>query len=94
MNRKELSQLYYLKREIANDEQRLIELESAATSVTSRLGGMPGGGRRSDKTAIAAEIADLKAILSMSLLKNICQTAPAVLSPSVLRVAEKRQSSL
>ena len=64
MNRKELSQLYYLKREIANDEQRLIELESAATSITSKLNGFPGGGRRSDKTAIAAEIADLKAILN------------------------------
>lgn len=64
MNRKELSQLYYLKREIANDEQRLIELESAATSITSKLSGFPGGGRRSDKTAIAAEIADLKAILN------------------------------
>lgn len=63
MTRKELSQLYYLQKEIRSDEQRLIDLETAATSITANLSGMPGGGRRSDKTAIAAEIADLKAII-------------------------------
>lgn len=61
--RKELSQLYYLKREIRNDEQRLLELEAAATSITQNISGMPGSGRKSDKTAIAAEIADLKRII-------------------------------
>lgn len=63
MTRKELSQLYYLQKEIRSDEQRLVDLETAATSITANLSGMPGGGRRSDKTAIAAEIADLKAII-------------------------------
>lgn len=63
MTRKELSQLYYLQREIAGDEQRLVDLEAAATSITANVSGMPSGGRRSDKTAIAAEIADLKAII-------------------------------
>ena len=61
--RKELSQLYYLKREIRNDEQRLMELEAAATSITQNISGMPGSGRKSDKTAIGAEIADLKRII-------------------------------
>lgn len=64
MTRKELSQLYYLKREIANDEQRLAELESAATATTSKASGLPGSGKRSDKTAIAAEIADLRSIIN------------------------------
>ena len=64
MTKKDLSQLYYLQREIANDEQRLLELESAATSTTSNMNGMPGGGKISDKTAIAAEIADLRAIIA------------------------------
>lgn len=64
MTRKELSQLYYLKREIVNDEQRLIELESAATATTSKASGLPGSGKRSDKTAIAAEIADLRSIIN------------------------------
>lgn len=63
MTRKELSQLYYLQKEIRSDEQRLIDLEAAATNITANLGGMPSGGRLSDKTAIAAEIADLKTIV-------------------------------
>lgn len=61
--KKDLSQLYYLKREIRNDEQRLIDLETAATRITQSITGMPGSGRTSDKTAIAAEIADLKNII-------------------------------
>ena len=63
MTRKELSQLYYLQKEIRSDEQRLIDLETAATGITANLSGMPSGGRLSDKTAIAAEIADLKGII-------------------------------
>lgn len=62
MTKKELSQLYYLQREIANDEQRLESLEAAATSTTSKAGGASSG-RISDKTAMAVEIADLKAII-------------------------------
>lgn len=31
MTKKELKELYYLQREIRNDEQRLMELEAAAT---------------------------------------------------------------
>ena len=64
MTRKELSQLYYIKREILSDEQRLIELESAAMAITSKMSGFSGGGRISDKTAIAVEIADLKTIIN------------------------------
>lgn len=68
--KKDLSQLYYLKREIRNDEQRLIELESAATSITQTISDMPGSGRKSDKTAIGAEIADLKSIIRAK--KEMC----------------------
>ncbi len=68
--RKELSQLYYLKREIRNDEQRLMELEAAATSITQNISGMPGSGRKSDKTAIAVEIADLENIIRCK--KEMC----------------------
>ena len=63
ITRKDLSQLYYLKREIRSDEARLAHLEDAATSITQNLSGMPGSGRKSDKTAIGAEIADLKIII-------------------------------
>ena len=41
----------------------MAELESAATAITQQYSDMPGGGKRSDKTAIAAEIADLKSII-------------------------------
>ena len=40
-----------------------MELEAAATGITQNISGMPGGGRKSDKTAIAVEIADLKNII-------------------------------
>lgn len=70
MTKKDLSQLYYLQREILNDEQRLAELEAAATSTTGNLSGMPGGGKISDKTAIAAEIADIRSIIRSK--KDMC----------------------
>lgn len=38
-------------------------MEAAATKITSSMSGMPGSGKRSDKTAIAAEIADLQIII-------------------------------
>ena len=40
-----------------------MELEAAATSITQNISGMPGSGRKSDKTALGAEIADLKKII-------------------------------
>lgn len=64
MTRKELSQLYYLRREIASDRERLAKLEAAATAVSPSSSGMPGGkGKVSDKTALATEIADLRALI-------------------------------
>ena len=60
MNNRELSQLFYLNREIAEDKQRLIELEAAATSAGAKITGLPHSTDIADKTALAAEIADLK----------------------------------
>ena len=70
MTKKELSQLYYLQREIASDEARIAVLEAAATGTTAKISGMPGGGKISDKTAIAAEIADLRSIIESK--RNMC----------------------
>ena len=70
MTRKELSQLYYLKREIRDDEQRLARLKDASTRITQNMTGMPGSGRKSDKTAIGAEIADLEKIIESK--KQMC----------------------
>lgn len=63
MTIKELSQLYYLNQEIQQEQQKLAELRAAATSTTARISGLPGVGSISDKTAIAAMIADAEAVI-------------------------------
>ena len=63
MTKAELSQLYYLNREIETEQRRIAELETKATNISAKVSGMPGGSGISDKTAIAAEIADCKAIV-------------------------------
>lgn len=62
MTRKELSQVYYLNREIEQDMQRLHELEAAATNTNSKITGMPHACGISDKTSIAIEIAYLRGV--------------------------------
>ena len=64
MTRRELSQLYYLRREINSDRERLAKLEAAATSTSPSSSGMPGGkGNVTDRTSIAVEIAELKSLI-------------------------------
>lgn len=68
MTKRELSQLYWLKKEIARDEAKLAELEAAASSTGAPLTGMPGGGGVSDRVgAYAAEIADLQGIIDANI---------------------------
>lgn len=70
MTKKELSQLYYLNREIEEQQRRLVELEDLATSCTVQITGMPRAQGISDKIAkYATEIADLKALLDLNLKK-------------------------
>jgi len=64
MTLQELSQLYYLKREIAMDSERMAELESKALPGAQTLSGMPhplGVGDKLAKNAV--EIADLRAVI-------------------------------
>lgn len=64
MTIKELSQLYYLNREIEMDKKHLQELEVLAVSISPNLTGMPRSPGVSDKVGrYAAEIADLKGII-------------------------------
>lgn len=63
MTRKELSQLYWLKKEIERESRRVEELEALATGCTAGASGMPGSGGLSDKTALAAQIADCKTLI-------------------------------
>ena len=70
MTKKELSQLYYLNREIEEQTRRLSELEEIATSCAVTITGMPHAPGITDKVAnYATEIADLRAILDLNLKK-------------------------
>lgn len=66
MTIKELSQLYYLNREIEMDKNRLANLESIVTSASSpELSGMPRAPGANDKVSrYVAEILDLQAIIA------------------------------
>lgn len=66
MTKKELSQLYYLEREIYIDKQRLLKIKDKAYSLSgSNLSGMPGNNslNRGNIERYAADIADLEAII-------------------------------
>ena len=66
MTLKELSQLYYLNREIEMDKRRLQELEVKALPGSQVLTGMPHTPGVKDKVGeYAAEIADLRGIIDL-----------------------------
>lgn len=67
MTKKELSKLYCLNREIEQEQRRLAQLKEAATDTAVKISGLPAVGCMSDKTAIAAEIADSQAIIEAKL---------------------------
>lgn len=70
MTKKELSQLYYLKKEIKEQQRRLSELEAAATDCSVKITGLPSGKGISDKIGnYTAQIADLKALIDLNLKK-------------------------
>ena len=67
MTLKELSQLYYLNREIERDKKRLEELRLKSCSLSgSSITGVPGGGSfdGSNIDRYISEIVDLEAIIS------------------------------
>ncbi|MFV0518833.1 MAG: hypothetical protein ACK5LY_01040, partial [Lachnospirales bacterium] len=70
VTKKELSQLYWLNKEIVIQKQRLDELECLATSCTSNITGMPKGMSGADKSSdYIAEIVDLKALIELNIKK-------------------------
>ena len=72
MTLKELSQLYYLNREIEMDKRRLQELEVKALPGSQVLTGMPHTPGVKDKVGeYAAEIADLRGIIEAKLQQCI-----------------------
>lgn len=78
MTLKELSQLYYLTREIESDQKRLDELSRAACAPsTPNLSGMPRAphGNDSKVERMAAEIVDLRAIIAARQIQCIHERA-------------------
>lgn len=73
MTKSELSQLYYLNREIEREKRRLVELKAAAISVAAKITGLPHVGGISDKTAIAAEIADCEAVIDAKIKLSVVE---------------------
>lgn len=68
--KRELSQLYFLNREIERDKLKLQELRSAAEGTTTTLTGMPRGSLTSDKVSkYAVEIAELEELISLNMQK-------------------------
>lgn len=63
MTIKELSQLYWLKQEIAVDERRLREIRAKADNVSPSGGGGSGGSKTSKIEIYVADIIDLQAII-------------------------------
>lgn len=66
---KELSQLYYLNKEIKLQKQKLAELETAAESCTAKVTGIPRGPSGDRVSRYAAEIADLKSLIELNIQK-------------------------
>lgn len=78
MTLKELSQLYYLTREIEADQRRLEELERlAGAPSSSNLSGMPRAPHGADSKIerMAAEIVDLQAIIAARQIQCIHERA-------------------
>ena len=76
MTIKELSQLYWLNKEIDRDNERLRALELAAQPAAQVLTGMPRGNATSDRVGrYAAEIADLRGIISAKITQCIYERA-------------------
>ena len=64
MTVKELSQLYYLNREIEREQLRIRELKDAATNTAAKpITTSPGAGGISDNTAIIAQVVDCEVII-------------------------------
>ena len=71
MTARELKNLYYLKKEIKEQQRRLAELEVAATNCSNKITGLPSGKGISDKVGkYATKIADLKTLLELNLEKS------------------------
>ena len=73
MTVKELSQLYYLNREIEKEKNHLRELEAAATDGTTKITGMPHAAGLADKAALWSAIADARAVIEAKISLSVVE---------------------
>jgi hypothetical protein len=70
LTKRELSQLYYLKKEIANQQKRIEELEALAQKCTSQITGLPHVVGVSDRVGkYTSELSDLRNLLDLNIKK-------------------------
>lgn len=67
LTKKELSQLYYLRREIAQEQNRLKELEKATKEGHGNITGLPVTQGMDAPAELVAQIADSRAVISAKL---------------------------
>lgn len=76
MTLKELSQLYYLNREIEMDKRRLEELEAKLLPGSPVLSEMPRGAAMTDKTSLyISDIVELQGMIAVKQKRCICEQA-------------------
>jgi hypothetical protein len=74
LTKQELSQLFYLNREIAEEKRKLAELETSATNTTTKITGMPhvnSASRKSENMAIL--IAEQRDLISLKVKQSIIE---------------------
>lgn len=73
MTRKELSQLYYIDKEIRALQKRLAELRAGGVIQSPVLSGMPGGGPGDKVATMATEIASLEQQIDQELTRRVTE---------------------
>lgn len=92
ITKRELSQLYYLSREIKRDKRRLKELEALAEGTTQHLTGMPIAPGFGDKTArYAIEIMELKEVIECNMRRCMIEYNRLIRFVSSVEDSQMRQ---
>ena len=74
MTKKELSQLYWLNREIEEEKRKLRELEAAATSNAATITGLPHGSGAHDKIGdMAILIAEQRDLIDLKVRQSVIE---------------------
>lgn len=74
MTKKELSQLYWLNREIAEEKRKLEELQAAAAGCTQSITGLPHVGSVGDKISdLAILIAEQRDLINLKVRQSVIE---------------------